>query len=266
MITVSEWNTTHVSGKTKQWAEYVTCDKTEECPLYKEGKCACARRIIGRNLTCPNGKWNYLKGYTSRSAKGYYKFATTVEENYKPTAKSQKEKIATVAGYVYIPVSFLTGARNEFDGVTNDRFFPIDEFNEDLVERLVKFTPMTWFDYAPISKYKEVELPKFMKQLKEEMPDLYKKWEKKYPDSALKFKDLSNVGRTAYISTMLDGAICNGWVKDGSCLKNDKLKDYFFSGKFNSKQDLVVQVKIAPDMVAKVDSDDFVNGYTKYVD
>ncbi len=91
-------------------------------------------------------------------------------------------------------------------------------------------------------------------------------WEKKYPDTASKFKDVSPVGRTAYINTLPDGEI-HGWVKRGNTLTNDKYADtLFFKGSFGSKKPLKVSVEITDDMVAEVTKSMVVDENTKFVD
>lgn len=269
MITVSYKNTTP-RGNNKQWVEYVTCEKTEQCPLYKEeGKCACFRYLIGANQVCPNGKWNRLEGYTNRARKSV-EFATRARTDYKPTATEYKAKLCLVADYVYLPLSYLSGCRNEFNGVKDGRvvkknFVKTEDFNEDFIEELVKFVPYAWCGGA-ITDYQNKYIPKFLQQLKEEMPLLYGMWAKKYPDTASKYKDISPVGRTAYISTMPDGEIC-GWVKRGDTLTNDNYTDtFFFKGTFGSKKPLKVTVEITDDMVAEVTKSMVVDENTKFVD
>ena len=253
----------------KQWVEYVTCDKTEKCPLYQEGKCACFRYLIGENQTCPNGKWNRIEGYTSRARK-FADFASKVRKDYAPTATEYASKLCLVADYVYLPLPYLTGCRNEFKGVedgrvVNKRFVKIDDFNEDLIEELVKFVPYAWFGGA-ITDYQNEHIPKFVQQFKEEMPLSYVMWAKKYPDTASKFKDVSPVGRTAYINTLPDGEI-HDWVKSGNTLTNDNYADtFFFKGTFGSKKPLKVSVEITDDMVAEVTKSMVVDENTKFVD
>lgn len=271
MVTVSAKNTTPAYLKSNQraWVEYVECDKTEQCPLYARGRCACYRYLLGTNQTCPNGRWHRKEGYTPR-AKKFYDFAVEIEKNYKQTAEEFNDKIAIVADYIYIPLPFLSGTRDDFKGVEDGRiinknFVKISAFNEDLIEELVKFVPYTWFDYAPIKSYREKEIPIFIQQLKEEIPDIYNKWAEKYPETAKQFKDVSPVGRTAYVSTLPDGCKFEGWTKDGDCITNTSYRG-MFGGKFKSRKPLEIRVKINDDMVVEVSDNMKVNTDTKYVD
>lgn len=272
VITVSEKNTSYqyLKSNQKQWVEYVTCNRTKECPLYREGKCACYRYIFGKNLTCPNGKWHRLEGYTKRARK-FGEFASKVERECAPTAKEYNQKLCLVAGYVFIPLPHLTGARNKFKGVEdgrviNEHFVKVEDFTEDFIEELMNFVPYTWFDVQPVRGFKDKDLPKFVQQLKEEMPVLYTKWVNKYPETASKYKDANPVGRTVYISSLPDGNVINGWMLNKGQLINNNYKNIFFGGTFGSKQPLKITVDVNDDMVTKVTENIIVNENTKYVD
>lgn len=266
MVTVSSKNTTALGAGQKQWVEYVTCDKTEQCTLYKEqGKCACYRWLIGRNMECPNGEWHRLEGYTKR-AKAFSEFAKMVAEKYAPTAKEYKDKLCLVADYVFLPMSYLDNLRNPLHGIINGHFVKEEQFNEDFVESIVKYRPLSFFGYEAIKDYTQKELPKFVQQLKEEMPLVYAFWCKKYPESAKKFEDISPVGRTAYVSTLPSCDLGGGWIKRGNYLINDECKDTLFGGRFKSKKPLRIQVDIEDDMVVKVTEKIKTGERTKYVD
>lgn len=267
MVTVSAKNTDrlYLKGNTRAWVEYVECKKTDNCPLYAEGKCACWRYLIGRNLTCPNAEWHRKEGYTKRSSK-FYDFVDEVNNNYKPTAIEYKDKISVVADYVFLPINYLTGCMNKLDDVVNDHFVPIDKFNADFVEKIIKFSPRSWFNQVPIMEYNKKELPVFVQQLKEEMPLIYGKWVHKYPETAEKYKNLSSIGRTAYVNTLPDGSLGNGWYKKGDELYNIAYKNILFDGSFNSRRELEVRVGLEPDMTIKVTDKILTDENTKYVD
>lgn len=267
MITVSYKNTNpaYLKNNVKAWVEYVECEKTDKCPLYKDGKCACYRYLLGKNQTCPNGKWVRKEGFTKR-ANSFFRFAKEVEKNYAPTATEYKEKIALVAGYVFIPLPYLEGQYKDFDGVVNGHFIPQEEFNEDMIERLVSFVPRSWIGMNPIREYEQRYLPIFILQLKEEMPLLYELWAKKYPYTAKDYGDIKPIGRTAYVSTLPDGVLSGGWEKKGDVLINNTYKNILFSGSFGSKKETRVVVDIQDDMKVKIDENISVCADTKYVD
>ena len=271
VITISSKNVSsaYLKSNQRQWVEYVSCDKTDECPLYANGKCACYRYFLGKDLICPNGKWHRLVGYTKR-AKAFSEFADMAREKYKATAEEYNKKICVVADYVYIPLPFLSGAENKFKGVEdgrviNDHFVKIEDFDEEMIEELVKFVPRTWLDSTPIKSYRDEYIPQFIQQLKEEMPTLYMKWKSKYPETSDKYNGLSPVGRTAYISTMPDGMI-DGWKKTGNILSKDNGKEWAFSGRFSSKQPLKITVEINDDMVVKITEDMVTDENTRFID
>lgn len=264
MITVSAKNTDarYLKGNARPWVEYVTCDKTDECPLYADGKCACYRYLIGMNLTCPNGTWHRLTGPTPR-AKSFWDFAANAKK-YAPTVEEYKAKLCHVADYVYVPLAYLDmGSRLE--NVVNGHFIRTEEFDADMVEALVRHNPLDFFG-THIRDYTRTELPKFIQQLKEEMPELYGEWAAKYPKSADLFREVSPIGRTAYISTLPDGCRVGQFVKKGNILMTDGLKSSLFVGNFGSKKPLRVTVEIEPDMTIKVTENVITDENTKFVD
>lgn len=265
MITVSSKNTTRSCLKSNQhaWVEYAECNKTEECPLYAEGKCACFRYIIGRNLKCPNAEWHYIKGPTKR-AKAFDAFDEMARTKYAPTAKEFKDKLCLIPGYVFVPMAYLSNYVNPFDNIINDHFIEEDKFDADMVEKFVRYRPYA-LNNMVIPEYKKRELPKFIQQLKEEMPLLYSLWASKYPESAKEFEDISPVGRTAYISTLPNGCRINNFIKDGAYLRTDSYKGYF-EGRFGSEEPLEMSIKITSDMTVKVTASMTVDENTKYID
>ena len=272
MVTVSSKNTNaqYLKGNDRPWVEYAECDKTEECPLYKgEGKCACSRNIIGRNTTCPNGKWHRLTGPTKR-AKSFYDWGDMVSEKYAPTATEYRVKICVVADYVFLPMYYLSGAGNDLDGVINGHFVPIENFDADMIEKIVRFVPRTWFENAPIRQYTNEEVPKFVQQLKEEMPLLWSNWANKFPESADKYSNFSHVGRYVYIESLPDRCEIpskNGtYIKSGRYMECERCQSVFIDT-FGSKNAKVsTLITIDGDMVVKVTEDMNLGDHPRFKD
>lgn len=270
IVTVSARNTDarYLKSNQRPWVEYVTCDKTNQCPIYAQGKCVCFRYLLGKNLTCPNGTWHRKEGATKRS-KSFWDFAKLVKEQYAPTAAEYKGKLCRVADYVYVPFNYLDGAANSFEPAINSSFIKAEDFNADMVEELLKFTARTWFGYDAVRGQKE-EKEKFIQQLSEEMPDIYRAWQEKYPESASNYQELSPVGRTAYIATLPNGNIIQtkegAYEKAGDSLVCNNFKNVFFGGAFGSNKPLKIVVKIEPDMTTKITDQMVVDNQTRYVD
>lgn len=269
-VTVSARNTNAAYLKSNQrpWVEYVTCNKTNQCPMYEKGKCVCFRYLIGKNLTCPNGTWHRKEGATKRS-KSFRDFAKLVEEQYAPTAEEYKGKLCRVADYVYVPFDHLNGAANSFEPAINSNFIKAEDFDADMVEELMKFTARTWFGNDVVRGQREGK-EKFIQQLSEEMPDIYRAWQEKYPETASNYQELSPVGRTAYIATLPDGNIIRtregAYEKAGDSLICNNFKNVFFGGAFGSNKQLKIVVKIESDMTTKITDQMVVDNQTRYVD
>lgn len=268
MVTVSASNTSYayLKGNQRAWCEYVTCEKADECEMHKKGLCVCFRYILGRNLTCPNGTWHRLTGPTKR-AKSLYDFGKKVENEYKKTAKEYDKKPCVVPGYIYINLPHLTGCLYDFEGVINDHFFPIEDFDENLVDRLVRFMPTSWAGGA-IATYREKYIPLFLQHIKELFPDVYEAWKCKYPESAKDYESLSPVGRNAYISTLPDGCIIrtdNGnFEKRGNYLYGTAIDIWLIP--FMRRERTEIRIEITDGMTTQIKKDTAVDENTRYAD
>lgn len=264
MIVIS----TILSGDNKNHAKayWYVCEKTDECPLFKKGKCACFRYILGRDLVCPNAGFRFATGPTKRAG-SHSAWVSEMKTTLKAEAEAFNQKLSEVAGYIFCPMPHLTTlSGNDVNGVISEHFIRVEDFTADKVEEIVQHKPRAFFNNAVIKDYPEKEVPKFISQLREEFPDIYEEWKAKYPDSAKQFENMTMAGRTAYISTLPDGYIGKGFHKEGDCLVNEEYKSVLFDGGFNSKQPLYVKVKIEDDMTVKVTEKTVTDEATKYVD
>lgn len=248
-------------------AYWTECDKTEECELYKNGKCACFRFLLGPSIVCPNAEARFSTGPTRR-AKSYDDFKSRFREKFENNVSEFKDKLSIVPGYVFLPMAYLAGAENELsEDVIKGHFIRVELFDEDFIQKAVLFRPRPWFGTGVIEKYGKEEVPKFIQQLSEEMPKLYAKWAEKYPETAEKFADISPVGRTAYIATLPDGCrikTSNGYfVKNGEFLTCEDYRSAFLP--FRAKTS-ICSIKIGPEMTAPVTPEMIVNKETRYID
>ena len=248
-------------------AYWTTCNITEDCELYKSGKCACFRYLIGPDLVCPNAKTDFSFGPTKR-AKSYESFKNKFEKMFKDNVEEFNKKLSRVPNYIFIPTGYLTSARTKIgDEVINGHFIKEEEFTEDFIQRLVTFKPLPWFGDVVISDYPNKEVPKFVQQLKEVFPEIYKKWETKYPDTANEYKDMSPVGRIAYIRTLPNGCEIKSpggtFVKMGNLLICENYRSALLP--FNAKT-AVCQIEITDNMSTTVKEDTLVDDNTEFVD
>lgn len=269
MITVSSMNLSpqYLKSNQRPWIKYATCDATDRCPLYSEGKCACYRYILGENLTCPNAEWHYKTGPTKR-ARSFSDFVVDARKRYEATAEQYNAKLCRVAGYVCIPMTGLS-LKEHCSGGAMGNFIEESSFNEDKVEEIIKYRPQTWL-YEPYKGYQEKELPLFVQQLKEVFPEIYDKWTEKYPETAAKYEGVSPVGRIAYVNTLKEGAeikTSNGtFEKDGGFLICKSWKSAFIPS-FGTKDspEAYVRIYITPDMTTEVTNEEQVSPDTQYL-
>ena len=248
----------------KAEVEYYTCNKTNECPLYSKGKCACFRYLLGSNQECPNAEYHHEIGPTKR-AQSYNNWVTSAKYLYSSTAKEYKEKIALVADYIFIPISYLESywTSAKVNGVINKYFFKLENFDSKKIQEIVTYKPRNLYGDI-VDNYEERN--KFILQLKEVCPDLYTQWVKDFPDTAKNFINLSNIGRTAYIYSLPDGYIDRGFIKEGNYLINTELRDSLFRGKFGSELPLNIKIEINKDMTVKITDKNTTDKNTVFVD
>ena len=247
MITVA-YNYTYCMKQTdRPKVLWYTCEKTDECPLYQKGKCACFNFPLG-SFHCPNSSVSSSTGPTKR-AKSCDSWIADMKNRIQKTAETEDKKLSKVAGYYFLPMPFLDTIAGKLDGVVNNHFVADDEFDADFIQRVVTFRPRTFFENQVIKDYRDKHVPIFIQQLKEEFPELYFQWSKKYPEEANQFEELSPVGRTVYISSLPDECI----IKDKSgtfTKKGDKLicEEYSVTfGSFGARK-MYVEIEIKPDM------------------
>jgi hypothetical protein len=193
-------------------------------------------------LRCPNATCHSDRGPTKRAKS----FNTWVEDkrNIETSAEAETKRLSKVYGFYYLPYAFLTGARHDLEGIQNEQFVSEDDFDVDYIEKIVRFRPEAWFG-GYIKSYKEQEVPRFITHLKEDFPNMYEEWAKKYPESAKMVSEISPVGRKVFVESLPDGTEINDhhgtFVKEGNFLKCDEWKSAFipFSA---GKGNLIIEI------------------------
>ena len=259
----------------KQRCEVLSCDACDRCGMYKQGKCV-VKDYLFESLRCPHSALSKEEGYTNR-ARNYYSWFEKKEKQYGDDLIDKlefvDEKLCIVGGdYVYLPYPYLHNYINKIEGIVNDHFIPLKEFDEDKIKEIFDFVPMTLFDHKPIESYQEECVPKFAQHLKEVMPNRLYSFLSKYPEYKDKIDKIicEYVGRTAYIRTMTEGSVlrdCHGdeWTIDNGylvCKNNDMNLIPFIVYKESTE----VKIKISENMTYKITSNDQVNENTVFVD
>lgn len=257
---------TNVKGNQRGKVIVYSCDKTEKCPHYNKGKCICEYQFLGQMLCSNARRIDIYSPTTSRSVK-YNDWKAEVYKEYSTDILCDNKKICKVADYVYVPLPYLHNYVNSLSGIQNGHFISNKNFNADMVQEIITFKPYALMG-GEIKNYQRKEIPKFIQQLKEEFNELYEEWSKKYKDTAEKYKiTASNIGRSAYISTLKQGSKIydrhdNEWIVDGENIICEKWKTWLPFGKTAT----IVKIKITDDMIYKIENENITDENTKYVD
>jgi len=257
---------THVKGNQKGKVIAYSCNKTEKCLHFNKGKCVCEYQFLGQVL-CPNAKRIDISSPTTSRSVKYIDWKAEMYKEYSTDVLCVNEKLCKVADYMYIPLLYLKNYVNSLPYIENEYFIPDKDFNIDTIQEIVTFKPQALMG-GTIRNYQKKEVPKFIRQLKEEFNDLYEEWSKKYKDTAKKYEiSASNVGRRAYINTLKQGSKIydrhdNEWIVDGENIICRQWKTWLPFGETST----IVKIKITDDMIYKVKDDNTTDENTKYVD
>lgn len=210
-------------------ADTIYCDSTDKCSLYHEGKCLRVRQF--GNTVCKYGRTVQETGYTSRARK-YEAFRSKYrnDECYSQLNSIGETYFAVIDDWLLFKFSYVSVSTNKETGNlainTENHFgshFSFIEKNKCTAEFLKKVfdsKPRTFFDNKIISDYRAKVIPEIMAGIKKEMPDLYQ--ELISLDASLGNKP-DYKGKTAFISTMVDGSELKDRKGNVFLLSNGKL-------------------------------------------
>jgi len=258
------------SANEKSECSVASCCNSERCGLFKRKECC----LVGGSLfreSCPYGKRSTHAGYSRRASK-FYDWIKEQEAQYSNVlnALSSVSKVMSLVGeYVYLPYSFITmnesvpfTQRENFFSKGN-RFLPVAHFTIENIEYICNFHPMAMMG-GEITSYQKEEVPKFVKHLSEQFPELYAELCKKLP--RVNEISLTNVGREAYLRTLNTNVgefiDCHKshWVWDGEYLiSKDSKASFMLVDKFAE-----IRIKPNGDPTVKITDDKQVNGKTEY--
>lgn len=238
------------------------CCNKNNCDYYKNKLCYMLRsKLFGCNR-CPYGKLYVLSGFTKRARK-YHSWIENYKEQYKDVLRklsAPNDKIAVVGDYICLPYAQMAMNKeipfiNHDEGfVSGIEFIPKEDFTVDNIIKICNFNPRALFTGEYITSYQKEVIPKFIKDLYEHSPSLYKTVCEKLP--RLKEISLTDIGRKAYLNTLntnvgvfedIHGGI---WVWDGEWLTSKNSKVHFMLVK------KFEELKVKPDVDAVVEITD----------
>ena len=168
-------NPAHMKGNDRERFEATYCTYEGECQMYKQGKCVSVPSLFC-NIHCPHAKTIRGSGLTKR-AQGFGKLSSQWREKYSTNVKTEYGFMSQCGDYIYLPINHLTilGAYKVFEELKNDYFLPKELFTVDNIRKIIEREPRALMGDI-ISSYQEKEVPKFIRQLREFSPTLYKKY------------------------------------------------------------------------------------------
>ncbi len=254
-------------------ADTIYCDNADKCSLYKEGKCLRVRAF--RTPFCKYGRTVSEKGYTSRAAKyGTFRSKYTSDECYKKLNSIGDTYFAVIGDYLlfrFIYVSVLTDKETGKIKIRPENHFGCqycfiekEKCTAELLKNIFDLQPRTFFDDCIITNYRSKVVPEIMLGIKKEMPDLYK--ELISLDVSLDSKP-DYRGKTAFISTMVDGSEIKNYNGDVFVLSNGKLKckEYHNSLLPFYAECAEIVIPVTDKMTYKIDDNSQVNEDTRFV-
>lgn len=253
----------------------ITCGRSDECSLYKAGKCACLPQLFTPD--CPFGKMSRTRGYSERAAK-YFDWEKRIKsrDSYGKAMRASKyiAKIGdAIMSDMYCGI-FWDKEKSRWQGPM--MFSPkyptiltISELSPEKLYSLYQYRPYTVFDHAPVRDW-EKERADWFTKLNDIFPELVQAFKNQYPEIGLAF---THVGRYAYLKTLVDGSVIQDdskieWIfdKKSMTIRNDKFRPEYRSIFRDKNVTAKIESPVTDQMICKVLSDDWVDQDTVYVE
>lgn len=189
----------------------VNCSNSENCSLFKMGKCILADSMFGR---CVYGNRQSFQGPTKR-AQACSDWVSDKKDQYKDVLwkmSTAPSKLAVIGEYVYLPYAHMD-MNESVPFMQHDKFFQsgmpfvaLNSFTTAVVGNIIKFRPRA-MNYQEITSYRKEQLPKFALHLKEVMPELYSDAAKVIPELSEIVASSTMVGRKALVHSLKAGTV-----------------------------------------------------------
>lgn len=242
--------------------QIISCNNGDNCGLFKKGECLIR---VGQ---CPYGEFNRYVGFSQRASR-YYSWINEQEKKYKgiPFLK-QPTRLAIVGDYMTLPYLYMD-MHKEFpfaDKITSS--IKKEDFTIENIIKLIKFIPRTLWTGGVIQPYQKEVIPKFLKHLSEEMPNLFDQVVIADEYAKNKFAEFTNIGRKAILETITPNVgqfkdIHGGlWQWDGERLTSTNSRaSFLLINKFK-------ELTIIPDekQIVAITDENQVNGNTVFVE
>jgi hypothetical protein len=191
--------------KDKAKCSIVQCENSDNCGLYKRGECSWLAVLDWQK--CSYGSYSEEEGFTLRSSK-YYSWIGDRESKYSNcgTLKSHTEMMATIGDFIFLPYAHMTMNESVFFEASGGAFkkscfLPKEKFTIDVIVSICLFRPQALFG-GEIKAYQAESVPKFLRDLSEQYPDLFKEVCEKCERANVIKASFSNIGRKAILNTL----------------------------------------------------------------
>ncbi len=241
----------------------------DNCPLLKKGQCQCLTFL---QPNCPYSNVSGEVGPTKRANK-FYSWISERRKKYDgvPWLKAPNKKMEFIGDYVYLPYHHMDQCKKI--PFIRRHFLPKENWTIDNVVTLVEFLPEALFG-GIIFSYQREEVPLFLAHLREQDPKMWQDLVERRPHLS---KDPPNyIGRKAYLRTLnhpiewtetsTDGKYPVSWKWDGKKLTTASQDAYSESWGKIKLESLKLTAIPVENAVVKVQSNDWVNEKTEFLD
>lgn len=263
---------------------WITCTNSENCDLFRSGKCSMIGVLSIRN--CPYGSLNHRKGFTHR-ARNFYKWLAEQREEFKDVGvlSSPVQKLAFVGDYVFVPythadmneaIPFLSHSSFLYSGSC---FIKKEEWTVATIRKIVDFHPYAMMG-GEIMSYQRESVPLFLRHLEELDVEMFKKLVAECPTYLEKYNLIvkNYVGRKALLKTLKppfdfttsgsrEGRYRVKWQWDGKQLKTNSEHAFaqtWAEVPWNDSMEIVLTPTDKTAIV--VESNDWVTKETAFID
>ena len=220
----------------KSSVRVVFCNACDTCEAYKKGECLRATTIFTQNY-CPFSRVYTMEGFTRRS-KEYIRFireaksALGIDDKYFLTRLDPVRQTVKIGDGSKIHISlphldnYVNPCYKELKISTRANLIDTKNFTEEVVRFLLEFKPVALMGDV-IESYQEQEIPRFIRNLKINFPELYKSVIKG-TDYEKRIYQMKTIGKRAMLSTLQSGKVkYQGkiWDWDGKTLTGESTPD-----------------------------------------
>lgn len=246
------------SRNARRRAEYIYCDKAQECSAYKAGKCFCVTDPFG--VSCKFGSVSRVDGGTKQS-KAFYRVSKSAKSNekYNKLKYPYDIYITKIGKKVFLAMPYIRIKEEGINGLLcddpgfgkNSLLTDAERLTPENIHKICSYKPQALMG-GTISKYETDVVPMFLKQLSKVFPERYSDFVSAYPD--FEIKQVNYVGMRAKLST---------------CNHSEEYKDYkgnvfHFEGDFIVCEDyksafnpfgakkVHIRLKVTDDLIAEI--------------